>query len=201
MPERYLAQALEAEKLAASSASEAERRVHQEVADLWRELARKKAERTSSAQAASGPSGPGGSAGQTPPSPEIRMEIDEDRRRLTIWLVGDVDQQAVADRVSGLFLDQPRVTRMDMVYDLSRLGSGVGAAQMDQIAAAYLAGRGDPAQPFRTAIVAADPLYRRWAETLSRQFGREHRAFATHDDAEPFLSTPLESRPAFQPSA
>lgn len=188
MPERYLANAAEAEKLASAAASDAEKRVHLEVAALWRELAARKAERIRKAK---------GDATATPsPSPpaDVRIDIDQARGRVLITVSGDIDGGIVADQVSGTFQAQPHVTRMDMVYDLTHLTGGVGAAHMDAIAAAYLASADAASAICRTAIVAPDPFYGRWAETLSRQFGREHRAFPTLEAAEPFLSEPMANR-------
>jgi hypothetical protein len=188
MPEPYLANAAEAEKLASAATSDAEKRVHLEVAALWRELAARKAERIRRAECATAAAQP-----SSPPA-DVRIDIDQARARVVITVSGDIDGRIVAEQVSGTFRAQPSVTRMDMVYDLTHLTGGVGAVHMDAIAAAYLAGADAESAFRRTAIVAPDPFYGRWAETLSRQFGREHRAFPNLEAAEPFLSEPMPSR-------
>lgn len=183
MTDRYSANAFEAERLAAGSLSEAEKRVHLEVAALWHELAIRKAERRRSTQVAT----------ETPPS-GLLINVDEERSRVTFTVSGGVDAVVVADLVCATFNAQPRVTHWDMIYELTHLTDGVGAANMDRIAAAYLAANSASWSAGRTAIVALSPFYQRWTDPLSRQFRREHRAFATVAEAEPFLAEPMANR-------
>ena len=118
--------------------------------------------------------------------------------RLFVTLHGALGGDEVARALSEAYLAQPAVTLIDMLFDLTGYQGAVEAQHVEVIVAAYRCGNRDPSHPCRTAFVTTDPFFDLWAAAMSFQFaGREHRAFATFDEAERFLAEPIGERPPF----
>ena len=132
----------------------------------------------------------------------IDVRYDAAPPRLHVALRGPVSGDQMVQTLSQLYLDQPEVTREDMLFDMREYQGSAEAVHIRQIAAAYLQSNRDPCRPCRTAFVTPDPNFRLWAASMSMLFaGREHRAFESWAEAEAFLDEPMRQRPAFVASA
>ena len=128
----------------------------------------------------------------------VAVNLEPCGQRLRVKLSGGLSGLQVAEALSELYRQQPEVTRLDMLFDLSEYEGEVEAAHIKLIAAAYLQSNREPQHPCRTAFVTDDPNFGLWAASMSFIFvGREHRAFFTFAEAEAFLDEPLASRAPF----
>ena len=132
--------------------------------------------------------------------PFIAISRDLHDARLLVTLSGPLAGPSVATALSKAYLEDPEVTRLDMLFDLTEYQGAVGPGDVDSIVAAYKQSNSDPLHPCRTAFVTTDPLFFQWAAAMSFQFpGREHRAFPTFQAAEAFLGEPMAQRAPFRP--
>ena len=132
------------------------------------------------------------------PCKAVSVDLEPCGQRLRVTLSGGVSGLQVAEALSQLYLDQPEVTRLDMLFDLTAYEGEVETPHIKLIAAAYLQSNREPQHPCRTAFVTVDPNFGLWAASMSFIFvGREHRAFFTFDEAQAFLDEPLASRAPF----
>ena len=128
----------------------------------------------------------------------IAVHLDEGVPRLLVTIKGPVSGQSVAEALSEAYLARPEVTYLDMLFDLTEYRGQVEARHVELIVDAYLRCNRDPLHPCRTAFVSPDPFFNHWAAAMSFQFrGREHRAFATFEEAEQFLGEPIAERSPF----
>jgi hypothetical protein len=129
------------------------------------------------------------------PNATVQVGIDESRRRILVWIVGNASGEVVARRISDLFRSRPELVGYDMLYDLTSYTGDIGADDLDPIVEAYAECHGDPAAPCRTAFVTFDRHFQHWATAMDEQFpGREHRAFPRLPAALQFLAEPVTIR-------
>ena len=96
-----------------------------------------------------------------------------------------------------LYAEHPRAPYYDRLFDLTGYETGLDPQNLARVAVAYREKNTDPSFPCRTAIVTQDRNFALWARSMDFQFeGREHRAFATVEEAERWLATPLDQRRA-----
>ena len=132
------------------------------------------------------------------PSVSITVETDAAVPRVRITLRGAIDGDEVADAFIRLYAEHPEAAYYDRLFDLTAYRSGFGQEHLQRIAPAYARANTDPSHACRTAMVTRDPHFGLWAKSMGFQFkGREHRAFATFEDAERFLDVPLAERRPF----
>ena len=134
-------------------------------------------------------------ASSAPPPPTVQVGIDEDLKRILVWVVGPASGAMVAQRISTLFRRHPELAAFDMLYDLTAYTGDVAADDLDPIVEAYADSHPDPAIPCRTAFLTYDRHFQHWATAMDEQFpGREHRAFPVLNPALQFLAEPPEAR-------
>ena len=118
--------------------------------------------------------------------------------RLRIVIGGRINGHDVADAFIRLYAETPEAARYDRLFDLTGYRSGFEIEHLQRIVPAYRRTNPDATHPCRTAFVTRDPNFQLWATSMGYQFtGREHRAFATFEEAERFLDEPLAQRPPF----
>jgi hypothetical protein len=121
-----------------------------------------------------------------PPNPLVRVIVR-----------GLMSDEAGAKALLKLYTEHPRAPYYDRLFDLTAYKTGLDAQNLARVASAYRELNTDPSFPCRTAIVTRDPHFQLWARSMDFQFqGRQHRAFATVEEAEAWLATPLETRKA-----
>ena len=134
----------------------------------------------------------------TEPSVSLTLEPDAPNPRVRMVLRGSVRGDDVADAFIRLYDEHPETAYYDRLFDLTAYTSGFGLGHLQRMAPAYARANTDPSHPCRTALVTRDQHMRLWSESMGYQFkGREHRAFASFDEAERFLAEPLAARRAF----
>ena len=134
-------------------------------------------------------------ASSAPPPPTVQVGIDEDLKRILVWVVGPASGAMVAQRISELFRRRPELAAYDMLYDLTAYTGDVAADDLDPIVEAYAEGRPDLSVPCRTAFLTYDRHFQHWATAMDEQFpGREHRAFPVLPPALQFLAEPPQAR-------
>lgn len=132
-------------------------------------------------------------------SPSLETRTDDAAARLWVSIAGQVTGRQVSKTLSALYLEHPRVTGYDMVFDVREYRGSVWAQDLLPIVAAYRRSAPPPDWPCRTAFITTDPNARYWAAVMSFQFvGREHRAFTDLAEAEAWLDPPIEGRPPFR---
>jgi hypothetical protein len=129
----------------------------------------------------------------------LDIDVDHAIPRLNVTIRGGVTGNQVGRALAGYYLEHPEVVKLDMLFDLSEYQGAVEAEHVKLIVDAYATCHPDPRHPCRTAFVTPDKNFRLWAAAMSFQFcGREHRAYATREEALEFLAEPMEQRPPFE---
>ena len=129
------------------------------------------------------------------PPPTVQVGIDEDLKRILVWVVGPASGAMVAERVSALFRRHPELCTYDMLYDLTAYTGDVAADDLEPIVEAYADCHADVSVPCRTAFLTHDRHFQHWATAMDEQFpGREHRAFPVLPPALHFLAEPPQAR-------
>lgn len=128
----------------------------------------------------------------------IEIRLDASIPRLLITLREKATGPGVAEALSQLYRDQPPLSYVDKLYDLTRYPGVVSHADLLVIVEAYRKANTDPRRPCRTAFVTHDPYFGLWAKAMGHLFpGREHRAFTDFATAQAFLDEPLAERAPF----
>ena len=138
-------------------------------------------------------------AGKDDDAPLISMAVEEREPNplVRVTVRGLMSDEAGAEALLKLYTEHPRAPYYDRLFDLSEYKTGLDAQNMARVASAYRELNTDPSFPCRTAIVTRDPHFHLWARSMDFQFeGRQHRAFATVEEAERWLATPLNARKA-----
>jgi hypothetical protein len=121
----------------------------------------------------------------------VDLRLDEASRRIIVTIVGACTGAQVSSKVAQMFTARPELTAWDMLYDILDYTGDVEAEHIKPIAEAYERSRPDPSVRCRTAFATHDPNFGLWATSMDFHFpGREHRAFATLEDAVTFLDSP-----------
>ena len=127
----------------------------------------------------------------------ITMTVEEREPNPVVRVVvrGLVSPEEGAAALLKLYAEHPRAPWYDRLFDLTEYQTGIDPQNLARVAAAYRERNTDPSFPCRTAIVTRDRHFGLWARSMDFQFeGREHRAFATVEEAERWLATPLDQR-------
>jgi len=128
----------------------------------------------------------------------ISFRLDRSLPRLFVTIDARATGPGVAEALSGLYREQPEVTRLDMLFALNGYRGVVTHEDLQAIVGAYLGSNRDPTHPCRTAFVTPDPHFHLWAAAMSYLFtGREHRVFLTDEAASAWLDEPMAGRPPF----
>jgi hypothetical protein len=128
----------------------------------------------------------------------IEITADLSIPRLFVTLREAATGPGVAEALSRLYLQQPKLASIDKLYDLTAYPGVATHDDLLVIVDAYLKAKVDPRHPCRTAFVTSDPHFELWAKAMSHLFpGREHRAFAAREPALAFLDEPMDQRPPF----
>ena len=134
-----------------------------------------------------------------PQRPLITMTVEEREPNPLVRFVvrGLVAPEAGAGALLKLYEEHPRAPYYDRLFDLTEYLTGIDPKNLAQVAMAYRERNTDPSFPCRTAIVTRDAHFALWARSMDFQFeGRQHRTFATAEEAERWLATPLDLRKA-----
>ena len=127
----------------------------------------------------------------------ITVEEREPNPLVRLVVRGLINPEEGAATLLRLYAEHPRAPYYDRLFDLTGYETGIDPQNLARVAAAYRERNTDPSFPCRTAIVTHDPHFHLWARTMDFQFeGRKHRAFATVEEAERWLATPLDQRRA-----
>ena len=125
----------------------------------------------------------------------ITVEEREPNPLVRLVVRGLVGPEEGAATLLKLYQEHPRAPYYDRLFDLTGYETGIDPQNLARVAAAYRERNTDPSFPCRTAIVTRDRHFALWARSMDFQFeGREHRAFATVEEAERWLATPLDER-------
>lgn len=125
----------------------------------------------------------------------ITVEEREPNPLVRVVARGLVRPEEGAAALLKLYAEHPRAPYFDRLFDLSGYETGLDPQNLARVATAYRERNTDPTFPCRTAIVTRDPNFGLWARSMDFQFeGREHRPFATLEEAERWLAVPLEER-------
>ena len=134
---------------------------------------------------------------QSAPHRMITMTVEEREPNPLVRFVvrGLVSPEEGAEALLKLYEAHPRAPYYDRLYDLTGYETGIDPQNLARVAAAYREKNTDPSFPCRTAIVTRDRNFGLWARSMDFQFeGREHRTFATVEEAERWLAVPLDDR-------
>ncbi len=125
------------------------------------------------------------------------MEEREPNPLVRVLVRGMTRPEEGAAALFKLYAEHPRAPYYDRLFDLTEYETGLDAQNMARVAEAYRRMNTDPSFPCRTAIVTRDPNFALWARAMDFQFeGRQHQVFASMEEAERWLLTPLAERAA-----
>ena len=131
-------------------------------------------------------------------SEPVEFRLDRKIPRLFVTIDERATGPGVAEALSTLYLEQPEITRLDILFQLNGYRGVVTHEDLTTIVKAYLTSNSDPAHPCRSAFVTPDPHFHLWAAAMSYLFtGREHRVFVDHESASAWLDEPMAERPQF----